>query len=432
MKSNNVYRKGDLTMENKKKSYLSMFFKSGYFLYALLFTCLACTGVVLAYSSGLIGAIMSNKDVRLFATLIAIVVSLVGLIWIIGSCKKSKIAMTDSVSWAILLTTIFFIIYNAVEVGTFGAKKIIVVVLGLLVGLIFVILNAKKLNPELDDQKPIKNSLRCYYKTIFKKYSFFAIACATVVCSAVALLAFSTSLLTGFSKKELICAGICLLPALVFIASSLSSKKVGVIDALILALTFTAPIALLIVILSDLAQERNLILWAFAFAMLIFFTFMRYRSFNLEANEPECEIEKCCPACYYLKSVSKKHGITLAIAIGALLAGSLFIIFPISSLTSLIKVKDGISFNPLFLVVGVIQFTVLATLLVSVLLSVVNLSSKKVNVADFLLIAFASFAFFGLIDVAVAFNVKKLLILALAFFFALSLIIARARKVFEN
>lgn len=419
-------------MENKKQSYLSMFFKSGYFLCTLLFTSLACTGIVLAYSSGLIGAIISNKDVRLFTALVAILASVVGLIWLIGSCKKSKIAMTDSVSWTILLTTIFLVIYNATEIGYFGFKKIIVIVLGLLVGLIFVIINAKKLNPDLNDEKPVKNSLRCYYRTIVKKYSFFAIACATVVCSAVALLAFGSSLLTSFSKKELICAGICLLPTLVFVASSISSKKVGVVDALILALTFTAPIALLVAILSNVAQERNLILWAVAFAMLIFFTFMRYRSFDFEATETQCEIKKCCPACYYLKSVSKKHGLTLAIAIGALLAGSLFIIFPISSLTSLVKVKSGISFNPLFIVVGAIQFTVLATLLVSVLLSVVNLPNKKVNVADFLLIVFASFAFFGLIDVAVAFNVKKLLILILAFFFALSLIIARARKVFEE
>lgn len=418
-------------MENKKQSYLSMFFKSGYFLYTLLFTCLACTGIVLAYSSGLIGAVMSNKNVRLFAIIIAIIVSVVGLIWLIGSCKKSKIAMSDSISWAILLTSIFFIIYNAVEIGYFGIKKIIVIAVAFLVGLIFVILNAKKLNPNLDE-KPIKNSLRCYYRTIFKKYPFFAIACATVVCSAVALIMFSSPLLTSFSKKELICAGICLLPALIFIASSISSKKVGVVDTLILALTLTAPIALLIILLSNYAWERNLILWAVAFAMLIFFTFMRYRSFDLENANCECEIKKCCPACYYLKSVSKKHGITLAIAVGALLAGSLFIVFPISSLTSLIKVKNGVSFNPLILVVGAIQFTVLATLLISVLLSIVNLPNKNVNVADFLLITFASFAFFGLIDVTVAFNLKKLLILALAFFFALSLIIARARKVFEN
>ena len=418
-------------MANKKQSYLGAFLKSGYLIHALLLAALACTLVVFGYACGLWGVVLGNAKLLILTSITVGIVGLLLLVYIIASANKSKIGITDALAFALTLVSVFFLFFMIFYLDGYNTRRVLAVVVVFALGLSLVVLNACKWNPEkVDDATCVKNTIANYYKTVFSKYSFFSILCATTVCISIATLFLLPSYGFGLSKNEYVYAAILVLPLIFWVAWSASSKQVGLFDALLIALYLTAPVVLVLIILTKTNQTLNLCIWAAAVFAGLVLTFFRYLSFDLGFKPEKKEITGSSQFSIYLKKVASEYNPLLIIAIGALLAASVFLFFPVGSASRFIKItQTSISFSPILLLVLVIQITTLGTLLLSVLLPCTNLTVKKVNVADFLLLVFISFLAFGFLDVLVVFSIKKILVILAGLFFALVIAFARISKV---
>ena len=419
-------------MANKKQNYFCALFKSGYIIHTLLFAALACTLLVFGYTTNLWGLIFNNLNFLIPTAVTVGLFSFLTFIYILANAKKSKICATDALALALTITSIFYLLFVILVLKGYTTPRIVAVVLTLALGLILVVTNACKFNPDLKEQeKPVKNTLKAYFQTVFEKFSFIGILIATAVIVSFGLIFLLPSYSFSLSNGEYVYAAFLTIPAIIWLACSVSSKKVGAFDALLIALYIAAPI-MLVLIISMGGAVTNLILWAFALLAGLILTYFRYTSFDVTfvCDKP---IEKANPFIFYVKTVAKKYNLLLTVAIGGLLALSVFVLFPVGVATKYLKITaEHIYVSPVLFFVATVQLATFGTLFMGALLSCTNVEVKKVNLADFLLLVLASFVILGAIDILVVFSIKKLVAILLGFAFVCVVLVKRIRTIYEN
>lgn len=418
-------------MATKKQNYFCALFKSGYIIHTLLFAALACTLIVFGYTTGLWGLIFANKSFFILTAVATGLFALITFIYIISNANKSKINSTDALALALVIASVFFLCFMVFILKSFNIRRILAVVGVLAIGLILVVTNACKFNPQAKKKgKPTKNTMKAYFQTVFEKFSFLGILIASIVTISFGLLFLLPSYNFGLSQDEYIYSAFLTLPAIIWLANSVSSKKVGAFDALLIAMYITAPVILVLIIVTG-ASTIQLCIWAVALLAGLIVTYFRYTSFDVTfvCDKP---IDKNNPFIYYFKKVAKKYNLLLTVAIGGLIALSVFVLFPVGAANKFIKVSgEHIAISPILFFVLTIQFATLGTLFMGVLLSCTNVCVKKVNVADFLLLVLLSFVILGGIDVFIAFSIKKLMAILLGLTFALVVLVKRVRTINE-
>lgn len=420
-------------MTNSKKSgYLAGLLKSGYILHALLFTAITCTIIVLGYFSHLWDMVVSSDSFLIYTLSVLGTFAVLIVVYALCSIKKNKVAITDALSLTMIFTAIFYVVFLFLVIEDIEIFRIVFPAVLFVVGAILLGLNWFFYDPEKQDSNVIytKNTLSGYYKTIFKKYSFFAILCAAAVCLCFETLIFNPAYALGLSVTEYVLLAILAIPLILYFAYYAGSKKVVALDALLVAITISLAVSLVKVIVTE-DFEHNITLWALATFILIVYTFIRYRCFDILLTPEPKEIEKKSVVGYYVKNVLRSYSPLLILSVASVLAMSMFVIFPIDALTRLVAIEgDEFSYATPFLLVSAIDFAVYATLIVFLVFSFVNITIRKTNVGDFMLFALLAFIVFGLITLVVDFSVLKMLILLASLVYTLSVFFARARAVY--
>lgn len=429
----NAFCLGSFVMDNvKKPCYFGQIFKSGYIIHTLLFTALVCTFIALGYSGGLWLAI-KDTPYFIYTACVLGVFFILNVIYSLAVSKKNKIGVTDAIALCMVLTAILFAVYVYLVIKEFSILRIALMAGVFVFGVILTIVNAVRFNPNLEDSNVVytTNSLSGYYKTIFKKYSFFAILCATAICTCFSTLLFHPALSIGLHGFNLLQVAIYVLPLILYLTFFAGSKKVVALDGLLIALTITLPLALVEILLFNEAQKLNLTIWAIGAFLLILYTFIRYRTFDIRLIEDDKKIEKKSIVGYYLKSVIKENGILLILSVASLLALSAFVIFPIENVSAyLLITEEEVLMAPEFMLIAIIDFAVVSTLLVSVIFSFVNLSIRKTNRGDLALFILIAFVIFGFISLAFEFSLIKAVIMVALLIYSFSVFFARARSVY--
>ena len=415
---------------NNKSCYLSKFFKSSSLLCSLLIAALACTLIVFGHIGGLWGLILGTPDYLKYALCVIALYAVILCIYITKSASKSKVGITDALSFAILLVGIFYLCLTAFYFKTFDKSKLLLSVASIAIGLAFCINNAFKFDPNKQEQEiKTENVIGNYYKTVVKKFPFFGIVYASVIITFACTLIFCPFHTFAFSDKEFVLLTVLALPIIFFVGKSATSKQVNVIDALLISLAMSAPLVLILILLCATNQERNLAIWAIALMAGILLNFLRYRNFDLSYQQEEKEVSCKCLLGGYFKKIANKYDGLLVLSVASLLAASLFIVFPIADMYNFIKVTEVLIIDIRLLLMLAIEGTVLTTLLLGVLLPVSAISKKSIGLADFLLAVFALFTILSALDLFVAFNLEKLIILLVGFAFAVVMAYQRAREV---
>ncbi|MBR2870446.1 MAG: hypothetical protein IKB98_03625 [Clostridia bacterium] len=416
----------------KKPCYFAQIFKSGYIIHALLFTALASTFIALGYIGGLWEAVKGTPYLIYSACVLGLFFVL-NVIYVIAKSKKNKVGITDAIAICMILTAILFIVYAFVVLKVLSIFRIAFAAGLFVVGVALLIINAVRFDADLEESNVVytTNSLSGYYKTIFKKYSFFGILCAAAVCTCFTTMLFHPAYSLGLKNMNFIEFAIYALPAILYLSFFAGSKKVVALDGLLIALTITFPLALVQILLFKEGQNVNLTLWAVGALVLILYTFIRYRTFDIRLIVEDQAIQKKSIVGYYFKTVIRENGILLILAVAGVLAISAFVIFPLEAISSFVSVVGSdVAIAPEFMLISIIDFAVIATLLVCIVFSFVNLSIRKTNRGDMLLFILIAFIMFGFVSLIFNFSIVKALIFIAVLIYALSIFFARARAVY--
>lgn len=421
-------------MENAKKPrYFKEFFKSISLVVALLFSALVASFYALGLSSGLWNAVIKNQPYLIYTLSVIGVFFLLSVIYVLASAKKPNVKISDAIPFVMILSAILCAVYVYLE-SQFSLLRIICLSAIFVIGLILLIVNACSFNPEKQVSNVVytKNSLSAYYKTLAKKYSLFTILCIAGVCTCFTTLLFHPQFGFALSKEQFLILAVFALPSVLYLAHVAGSKDICECDAILHALFIAMPLALVqIIVFKDYSFERNLIVWGIAFALIIVYTFMRYRTFDFVERLNPNPVEKKSLVGYYIKSVLRNYNLLLILSLSSILVISAFIVFPLEQISQNVVIEKGkFAINSNFIMVGIIDFVVVATLVISALFSFINMPITKVNYADFLLFILIGFALFGLASLIVTFSIIKLIVLFAILIYSLSLFFARARAVY--
>jgi hypothetical protein len=417
-------------MMNNKSCYLSKFFKSSSLVCSLLIAALACTLIVFGHIGGLWSLILGTPDYLRYTLCVIALYAIILCIYITKSASKSKIGITDALSFAILLVGIFYLCLTAFYFRAFDKSKLLLSVASIAIGLALFFNNMFKFGTDNQEQAiKTENIIGNYYKAVVNKYPFFGIIYASVIITFACTLFFCPFHTFAFSDKEFVLLTVLALPIIFFVGKSASSKQVNIIDALLISLAMSAPLVLILILLCATNQERNLAIWAIALMAGILLTFLRYRNFDLSYQQEEKEVSCKCLLGGYFKKIANKYDGLLVLSVASLLSASLFIVFPMADMYNFIKVTEVLIIDIRLLLMLAIEGTVLATLLLGVLLPISGIAKKSISLADFLLAVFAIFTVFSALDLIIAYNLEKLIILLAGFAFSIVMAYQRAREV---
>ena len=422
-------------MENTKKPcYFKELLKSSSLILTLLFACLLSTIYLLGFSTGLWNAVLKNSPYLIYTLSVVGVFFILSVVYVLTACKKSKIKVSDAIPLSMILFSIFLAVYLFLE-NEFSLLRIVYTASVFVVGVILATVNALSFNPEIEESNIVytKNNLSAYYKTLFKKYSLFTILLIASVCVCFTTLVFHPFFGFALDKKAFIVLAILALPVVLYLAYNAGNKKMCDTDALLLALTIAMPLALVeIIVFKAYSFERNLTVWAIALMLILIYTFMRYKTFDFVEGPAPKAIEKDSCFKFYFKSVVRNYNLLYVLALASVMVIASLVVFPYELISQYVVTEgEKVTLHSDLLLVGIIDFTVIATLVVCAVFSFVNLSIAKVNCADFLLFVLIAFSIFGLVTLIVSFSILKLVILFALLIYGLSVFFARARAVFS-
>ncbi len=419
--------------DTKKPCYFKEFLKSINLVVALLFTAIVSTVFVLGFSSGLWNAVLKNTPYLIYSLSVIGVFFILSLIYVVCSAKKSNVKVSDAIPFAMILSAIVCAVYILLE-SEFTLLRIVYLASLFVIGILLLILNVLSFNPDVQEQNVIytKNNVSAYYKTLGKKYSLFTILCIASVCTCFTTLLFHPQFGFALNREQFLVLAVFGLPTVLYLAYVAGSKNICEADALLHALFITMPLALVqILVFKDYSLERNLAVWGVAFALIILYTFMRYRTFDFVERDDDKLIEKTSPAGYFFKTITKNYNFLLVLAVASVLAISAFIVFPLEQISNSVVIEGKkFAMDSNFMLIGIIDFAVISTVIVCAVFSFLNMPISKVNYADFLLLILIAFAIFGLVTLVVAFSIIKLVLLFAILVYGLSLFFARARAVY--
>ena len=419
--------------QTKKSGYFSNYFKSIYVLFALLFTSIAMTGVLLNYKYDTFTVVFANKPLFAFLLSISIILFAVNLIYLSISTKSGKITFADALGHSILYTGIVLLVYSMVRNSSLDrpntVRMIVMCVALIVIGLIFVVTRACKFD-EKKQCSSTKRTVKNYYKAIINKYTFMSIIIASIILSCISYF------ITNFNFRWIVIYTlqssplltvvfiIAIIATALWVAVDINRKNVNVLD-IVLAGSGIALLTTLAQILTGASNPTKLILvWLAVVALYLLLTLVRYINFRLDVK-----VEKA-NGCF-AKNVLAENGILFNVAVASLIVAFLGLVIKTDLITLLMpRNAEGVKvpvFN--FFPVAIVFVACLGTLLISFVLSITTLYNKKnIQLGDHFLVLFTTISILGLLLIGTVSST----IITLAFIgmtvLSITLLVSRARN----
>lgn len=417
---------------NTKPCYFAQLFKKGCFLYSLLFIALTFSVVLLNYKYMAYAKLSANKPWFYFVLAVAGIFFVLTLVYLLSSLRKTSVTSADSIALSFTLTAISTCVYFGLR--SFSIKNISFCAGLFLVGFTFLLTRAISFKSLEEKPVVITKSVSGYYKALFSKFSFFHVLVTAFVLCCLAFLIMNypfRRIITILATKVpaiLVLLSITALIAVVYVAFSVSRRKVCAFDVILLASGIVLITVLLQIILLNGLSIKQLTLWAVLVAIYLVITFIRYISFNPEKS---C----CCQGKKknYLSKILCKYDGLLFLLIASAIVTLFAIIYRGKLLDYYLPVVKGrivpaVNFFPLSVVVGAGALTVFG----SIILAFATLGNKKLCLGDFCVALLEAISLLALILVAIDGYIYFVIALLLINVITLSLLIARIRTYNEN
>lgn len=423
--------------KNKKNGYLYGIFFRGYLFYALIAAALFAGALFAMKESRTDVALKNNESLLIVFSAVIGYFFLLTVISSIASYDKNRIDFYDSFYIALLSIGIFYAAYNVATNGFTVSDlwRYIVSAVMFIAGLVYVICHwvAYGKGKNAEDTEEIRCKVVRYYDSVVKNGKFAPILLLSAVLTICWFLFVSKKNSVFADAGSVIVTGICLVPAFLHLIFGTGGKKTGVFDAILLAAAIALPAIFFTVGVFTGTETNTTRLYLIALCVLgfvLFFSIMRWVNFDDNAGVSEI---KCKNAFSYYSGLLKQKSEPLcALACGGVLSVLLLIFFRYSELPVLFNLlKEGkvVGLNCILL----FSVTLLGygSLVLSGVLSFINLRAKDITASDFLLLYVLSFSLFGTVTFAKYPSGLGLVILPLSLLLSLTIFVSRMRFLFE-
>ena len=421
----------------QSKNYFSQIFKKGYFLFALLFTALAFTFLIMGSQSTLFKNISNSISNCIFMySLLGVYAILIAIqVWL--SAKNNIVDLSDSILISGLITSVLFFVYQLVFLSNISLAWSIALAVIFACCLATLIIKGVTFNKNKKDlEKTNKNhccSLGIYIKALLKIYPVSAIIFTSLLLLSVLLLFFSPSLriYIGFFKlnKSLITIILCLIAPLFYIVTSVSKKSINSVDLFLTSLYLAMPLTLLYIACA-FGLSKIIILWAVIFALIIVLTIIRFATFDFSFESQQKSFASKCSFYNYLASSNQKYSLLFGISLGSLLALAFNYLFSPSHLYTLITyfIAGGGIKSPALLPLLFIFCTIYLALALLGFFTILGVKSNKITLGDFSTITLLSFAVLSLISLTQILSYTRLAFAICCLVISLAVLFARKNK----
>lgn len=389
--------------KNEKTCYLGAFIKKLYIFPSLLIACFVCVVLYFGNSMNALEQIkMIGNGSHFIFTLIAFGLFFVlNFIYMLLSSKKKEIKLVDALSFAFILIGLFYIVLLTVINNDFNIVKLVVAGLTFVVGLVFTIIfsvNFNKTNVNLDAY-PLQNNFKGYLSNIFNNYFFFILLFAFAFLSFNSLFNSVYYIISLIASPQLLAVTILLvLPIMLYFTTSISSKHIGLIDPLLIAMLISLSLSITQSAFFIQDQTLKFLLSSGGLIVVLLAIILRNKFIDLSLAKKEylSPKERGKVSNYFAKLFAKFNPLEMLAISSVLTIVLLLTMFRFNNLFHFIKVADkklAIALDCLpYLVVNLVGY---GSLIFSAVISLVNINSSKITIGDYMLFYCLAFVVFA-------------------------------------
>ncbi len=408
-------------MQQTKKCYFLQIFKKGYILSGLFLGLLFATFLLFADRINLFDTIIKNP-IELLSELVTIAFfSVIFLVYLLVKIPDKKYSVADSLYISLFFAGGIYIAYSLIFKGFYLLDVIASCVL---VGLSLTLLVCASFCRD-SSYKTVKICTRKgffrYFYAIANKFSFptIFIGSLTMVCAWYLILTRNLPLIQMIGN--LIFFILCLVPTLVYLAASLGSKKISLLDGALLSAIIAMPVIIVQTLFTYgvlIYVQSSLILTCVFIAAVLLFTLMRAVNVNTKYEaEKQLEHIKNDGGNYFVRLAKKYNIFSMASIAGILTLLSVVLFNPVNYL----NYWGGIFFFPY----AIINLVCLAVLSIGMLMSIIHSGREDIGLGDFAFGVNAFTCIFSGISLAFSFNYITLGSVALQLTLNVAVLVAR-------
>ncbi len=389
--------------KDEKVCYFGAFIKKLYIFPSLLITCFVC---LVLYFGNDINAInylksLDNGSHYIFTLIAFGLFFILNFIYMLLSVKKKGIKLVDSLSFAFILIGLFYLLLLTIIKNDFNIVKLIVSCLIFIVGLTFTILFAVNFNKPTLSQSTysLENNFKAYISNIFKKYFFFILLFAFAFVSFNSLFNSVYYIVSLIASPQLLSITILLvLPIILYFTTSISSKHIGLIDALLITMLISLPLAITQTAFFIEEQTLKFLLSVGGLIVVVLAIILRCNFIDLSLAKSEYVLpkERGKISNYFAKLFAKFNLLEMLAISSVLTIVLLLTMFRFNNLLRFIKIDgEKLSFTINCLPYLVVNFVGYGVLIFSGIISLVNINSTKITIGDYMLFYCLAFVVFA-------------------------------------
>ena len=409
------------------KSYFRDFFIKLYFIPALFFTAGFLTILFANLEFGFLRSL--NYNVLNYIVFFCFFYALILAVYVLSNIRKKTLSVSDCISFALGLTAMVYLFYVLVILKKYNIYRIIVFFALFVLSVISIVFRAIKYSPEIKTNTIFytKNSLNGYFHALNKHYAFFGIILFAIVLSCISFIMmrkpYALPIDSPYRYRYLVLLGVIFL----FLVFGASFKKVTLLDAGLVSGVISAPTALAyILIVADGDFRKNLLTYfLIAIGVVLFIFIVRFLSFDISKIDKSSLVKHDDKRIKnYIGKYSRKFGFFVTIATAS--ATALLTVF-FSDYWVISDYSFGGHYVYTIVPVLIPIFTVYATMLVGLILSLTNFKSKKITFGDFFTVFNIFFALAGfLVFNNTVFKYEFFVLLGILFY-SLTILVARIK-----
>ena len=381
-------------MNHLRNGYMAKFFKDFYFIPALFITAILCTLSIGLEGFGLFSEI--NKGTLAYYHICASsYFFIIYFIYALAECKNKNFSVLDPANFAIMLTSIIFVLFVTLVSKTITPLKIIIPSAVFILILFVTVMRKVFFNPYDEKGGKVyftKHSINAYYHTLLKKHSFFAIYLVALGITCLASLILIKGYTLNLASSKMITLYIVVGLFLAILIFTSISKKISVFDASLLGVTLSLPPVLAIIFfLSPSLAVRSTYLIYFAVVVLIIaiLTVLRFIFFDIsKIGKTTAQSFSDIGIVDYFKKISEKYGIGNVFTISFAAAIILYLMLTFADVSTLYKFIDGVLYvkDITILPALIVNLLFIGAIFMGAVLTLSNLKAVKVTFADVMML----------------------------------------------
>ncbi len=381
-------------MNHLRNGYMAKFFKDFYFIPSLFITGVLCTLFIGLEGFGLT-AEMAKGNLGYFFLSASSYFFVIYFIYALAECKNKKFSVLDPANFAVMLTSVIFVIFVAFIFKTITPLKIIIPSVIFILMLFVTVMRKVFFNPYDEKGGTVyftKHSINAYYHTLLKKHSFFAIYLFALGITCLAFLILTRGYTLNLTSSKMIIPYVVLGIFLTILIFTSISKKISVLDASLLGATLSLPPVLAIIFfLSPSIAIRNTYLIYFAVVALVIaiLTVLRFIFFDIsKIGKTTAQSFSDIGIVDYFKKISAKYGIGNVFTISFAAAIILYLMLTFADVTTLYTFIDGVLYvkNITILPTLIVNLLFIGSIFMGAVLTLSNLKAVKVTFADVMML----------------------------------------------